>query len=278
MTLDNAKLQVSLVTTLSFSALSILLVSLWPNASPLQEKNCPALQFQSRSFSCSVIFHPNSKLASHPLFSLSAPARPKSAKPITATCRVAYSMFPCFLWSISISAVSSKIMLAATKDLLQSPHRSKIHNFTLLFHFHIPRTVPSLSAFGNYGYLASLSPCAWAGICHISQLHGSHLQIPMYVCAHLARSPRTHASPPSDTSDAHPRATVRRLTCFPCYAMFAHIHQYHVSFGPRRYLSTLVEVLLTYTYQLPSFLYYGCRIRLISFFVLPGADARNRLP
>ena len=53
-------------------------------------ENCPV---QSRSSSCSVIFHPNSKLASHPLFSLSAPARPKPAKPITATCQVAYSVF-----------------------------------------------------------------------------------------------------------------------------------------------------------------------------------------
>jgi hypothetical protein len=45
--LDNAKLQVSLVTTLSISALSILLVSLWPNASSVYSKrNLPCATFK----------------------------------------------------------------------------------------------------------------------------------------------------------------------------------------------------------------------------------------
>jgi hypothetical protein len=222
-------------------------------------ENCPAT-VQSRSFSCSVIFHPNSKLASHPLFSLSAPARPKSAKPITATCRVAYSMFLVSLVYIDQRCIlgprSCAVSFAATMDLLQSSHRSEIPYLTLLLHFHIPRTVPSLSASGNYGYLASLSPCAWSGICHISQLHGSHLQIPMYVCATLLQS-ASQSVPSIRHLRRASRATVRRLTCFPrtTYPMFAHIHRYHVASRtpeiPRYFSRSPVNI---YTYQLPSFL------------------------
>lgn len=51
---------------------------------------------------------------------------------------------------------------------------------------------------------------------------------------HLRRASPCHCSPP--------------YLFPPCYAMFAHMHRYHVSFGPRRYLDALVEVLLTYLY------------------------------
>jgi len=130
-----------LVTTLSISALSILssLVSLCGPNTPLQyftrilHENCPCLVHlplsRSRPFSCSVILHPIPNRLLPLLLPLSA-LRSKSAKPITATCRL--SLISCSLLAHSfffslcilctyrcIQSISAGGEDAATMDLLQ---------------------------------------------------------------------------------------------------------------------------------------------------------------
>jgi hypothetical protein len=76
------------------------------------------------------------------------------------------------------------------------------------------------------------SPCAWSGVCHVSQMRGSHSQIPMWL---PCPDPEPHSSHrktarlawrhPSDTSDARRRAIVHRFSRFLHSTSHAIIHR-----------------------------------------------------
>ena len=95
--------------------------------------------------------------------------------------------------------------------------RSEIHLVTLNdshpangpipFHIGKPRLLTSLSL---------SSPCAWSGVCHVSQMRGSHSQISLSWTSLLPFPPQNRAPwrHPSDTSDARRRATVHRFSRF----------------------------------------------------------------
>ncbi len=134
------------------------------------------------------------------------------------------------------------------------------------------------------------SPCAWSGVCHISQMRGSHSQIPMWL---PCPDPGPHSS-----SHRKPRASapsirhVRRSSPCHCSPLFPisyilHLTQQYID-AAARFHTTLTEILF---FLIPvvvlrvkryscclviNYPFSGCRSYLFSGW--PRADSHIRLP
>jgi len=151
-------------------------------------ENCPCLAHlslaRSRPFSCSVILHPIPNRLLPLLLPLSA-LRSKSAKPITATCRL--SLIPCSLFLFArpflffcpyVYVLIDAYNRSALEGKMRQPWisfrepRSQIHLAQLSNDSH-PANGPIPFCIGKPRllYFPFLSPsltcaCAWSGVCH----------------------------------------------------------------------------------------------------------------
>jgi hypothetical protein len=87
------------------------------------------------------------------------------------------------------------------------------------------------------------SPCAWSGVCHVSQMRGSHSQIPMWL---PCPDPEPHSSHRKAPSIRH----VRRSSPCHCSPLFPfltfHISRSNTSMRPPGFiLPTLTEILFS---------------------------------
>jgi hypothetical protein len=122
------------------------------------------------------------------------------------------------------------------------------------------------------------SPCAWSGVCHVSQMRGSHSQIPMWL-------PCPDPEPRSSHRKAPSIRHVRRSSPCHCSPLFPfltfHISRNNTSMRPPGFiLPTLTEILFDSPYYCLVITtrsgLSSCRSYLISCW--PRADSHIRLP